>query len=131
MFKPLVLLPAAALLIGSTEPDVLPPRYDVYSVNDDETIATRVGQPFVVRTWIHSGKELWRLVPQDGVVALESAQFEQFPEPGSGVGFTEGYDITVKIVRPGTYRLRFQHTDKETGRIEPMNSYQELSVTAR
>ena len=130
MLKPLVLLSAAALLVASTEPDMLA-RYDIYSVNADETITARVGQPFVVRTWVHSGKELWRLVPQDGVVALESALFEQFPQPGEGVGFTDGYDITVRINRPGTYRLTFEHLDKASGQIDRSKSNQTLSVTAR
>ena len=131
MLKPLVLVPAAALLVASTAPDIVLPRFDVYSVNDDETIAAQVGKPFVVRTWVHSGAELWRLVPQDGVVAMESALFEQFPEEGAGVGLTEGYDITVKITRPGSYRLTFQHLDKATGRIDRSKSDEILSVAAR
>jgi len=129
MPRRLLLIASALLLTAATVPVTPPPRYDAYDV-DEGGIVTAVGKPFTIRLWDHgdAGSE-WRLAANPGVVPVETARFEQAPDPEGGVGFSDGQDVTIKVKSPGKHRLLFQFFKDG----KPMRIYGDkaIDVTAR
>ena len=131
MLKPIVLIAIASLLIAATAPTMPPPRYDIFDLEEGEAAPAAVGKPLTVRLWTGFADSEWRLVPQAGVVLLESSRFLLAPDPDGGVGFSSGDDITLKVTRPGRYRIVFQYIKKATGQPDRTYSNKPFDVIAR
>lgn len=131
MLKPIVVITAAALLLAAAAPTMPPPRYDIYSVEPGEAVTAAAGRPLTVRLWTNFTDAEWRLVPQTGVVLLESSRFLLAPDPDGGVGFSSGDDLTLKITRPGRFRIVFKYINKITGQPDRTYSNKPFDVIAR
>ena len=127
MLKPIMLIAMAGLLAAATAP----PRYDIYDYEDNQSVAVATGSSLTIRLWTDFADSEWRLIPQTNVVLQKSSRFRLPPDPNGGVGFSSGDDITVKIAKPGSYRLVFQYTKKATGKPDSTYSNQAFNVIAR
>ena len=127
MLKPIMLIAAAGLLVAAAAP----PRYDIYDYEDNQSVSVAAGSTLTIRLWTDFADSEWRLIPQTNVVLQKSSRFRLPPDPNGGVGFSSGDDITVKIAKPGSYRLVFQYTKKATGKQDSIYSNQAFNIIAR